>query len=140
MKHYFKLQQGSINSQFFKRVAILSVPTAVLSIILLYFDFLPLSVAVFGLLFAILCNFFLLFPISSELQLLRNYIYSLANGDMQYQNIVLSEKDTKDLADALKSIHRFWTSKTATLEAKALSDAAVFDTLPDPILMLDGEG
>ena len=140
MKHYFKLQQGSINSQFFKRVAILSVPTAVLSIILLYFDFLPLSVAVFGLLFAIICNFFLLFPISSELQLLRNYIYSLANGDMQYQNIVLSEKDTKDLADALKSIHRFWTSKTATLEAKALSDAAVFDTLPDPILMLDGEG
>lgn len=140
MRHYFKLQKPVFNSQFIKRALILSVPTAALFIILTFFNLLSLKVALLCFMVTVISNIFLLFPISSELQILRNYIYSLANGDAQYQDIILSEKDTKDLAQAINAIHRFWTSKTATLEAQALSDAAVFDTLPDPILMLDGEG
>ena len=37
-------------------------------------------------------------------------------------------------------MHRFWVAKTDALEAKAMSDAAVLDTLPDPILMIDRSG
>jgi two-component system phosphate regulon sensor histidine kinase PhoR len=84
---------------------------------------------------------FSLFPISYELQTLRKYIYSLASDQNSVQDeIQLSEKDAQELADAVNSIHRFWTSKADTLEAQTMSDAAVLDTLPDPILMLDSEG
>ena len=83
---------------------------------------------------------FSLFPLSYEMQSLRKYIYSLTNETENKQNLELSEKDAKELAEAINSYHKFWTSKTDTLEAQTMSDAAVLDTLPDPILMLDGEG
>lgn len=129
-----------ISTPFAKRVLLLSLPSAALFFTLVMFDCLSTSIALICYIFTLISNIFLLFPISSELQVLRNYIESLANGKTEGHNIVLSEKDTKDLAQAITSIHRLWTSKADTLEAQALSDAAIFDTIPDPILMLDGEG
>ena len=129
------------DSQFSTRVIILSLPSALLFIALAAFKFLSPWMAFLCYAFIIVFNMFSLFPISYEMQILRNYVYSLSNERMnESKDMDFSEKDTKDLADAINSIHRFWTSKADTLEAQALSDAAVFDTLPDPIIMLDGEG
>ena len=83
---------------------------------------------------------FSLFPLSYEMQSLKQYIYSLANEQEGNLRLNLSEKDAQKIADAVNSIHRFWTSKAESLKAQTMSDAAVLDTLPDPILMLDGEG
>ncbi|MBR3502231.1 MAG: hypothetical protein IKO06_04925 [Alphaproteobacteria bacterium] len=129
------------DSQFSTRVIILSLPSALLFIALAAFKLLSPWMAFLCYAFIIVFNMFSLFPISYEMQILRNYVYSLSNERMnESKDMDFSEKDTKDLADAINSIHRFWTSKADTLEAQALSDAAVFDTLPDPIIMLDGEG
>lgn len=140
MRHLFRFNQAKINKAFIKRVFIISLPLIVIFLALTFLELLSMQIAILCCLLAIISNIFMLFPISSELYALRRYIESLACGKVNEQDIVLSEKDTKDLAQAITSIHRLWTSKTAALEAQALSDAAVFDTFPDPILMLDGEG
>lgn len=136
----FKIQKLNINAQFVKRVFILSIPLAAVFAALICSHIISPSVALLCYSITIISNIFLLFPIRSELRVLRNYIYALANGDTEYSDIVLSGKDTRDLAQAIAAIHKLWASKAETLEAQALSDAAVFDTLPDPILMLDSEG
>ena len=142
MQHNIKSIMGiDRDSQFATRVIILSIPSAVLFIALTIFDQLPPLLSFICYIVIIIFNMFSLFPISYELQTLRKYIYSLANEqDATLNQIRLSEKDAQELADAVNSIHRFWTSKADTLEAQTISDAAVLDTLPDPILMLDLEG
>lgn len=37
-------------------------------------------------------------------------------------------------------MHKFWVDKTGMLENRTLSDAAVLDTLPDPLLMINKQG
>lgn len=139
MKKYIKtLLDLERDSQFSTRVIVLSLPSAVLFIALALFNFLSPWSAFLCYIITIIFNMFSLLPISYELQSLRRYIYSLAKNEQK--DINLSEKDTKDIAEAINSVHKLWISKTDTLEAQTLSDAAVFDTLPDPILMLDSKG
>ena len=126
------------DSQFSTRVIILSIPSAILFIALAIFGLLSPWYAFTCYVITIIFNMFSLLPISYELQGLRRYIYALANNEQK--DINFSEKDALKIAEAIDSVHKMWTSKTDTLEAQAMSDAAVFDTLPDPILMLDGEG
>jgi len=42
--------------------------------------------------------------------------------------------------DAVNAMHRFWAQKTDMLEAQTISDTAVLDSLPDPIMMIDRAG
>lgn len=137
LKKFFTIKQSS---QFLLKVIILSLPTALLFLTLVYFNILPLSTAIICYFFILAFNVFSLFPLSSEMQSLRKYIYSLAGEENEKHSLDFTEKDTKDLADAINSIHRFWASKTDSLEAKALTASAVLDTLPDPIIIIDNEG
>ncbi len=128
------------DSQFSTRVLILSIPSAILFLTLTMLNVLPPIYSVLCYFIIILFNMFSLFPISYEMQSLRKYIYSLTEEAEKKQNLDLSEKDAKEIAKAINSIHRFWISKTDTLQAQTMSDAAVLDTLPDPLLMLDRDG
>ncbi len=128
------------DSSFSTRVLILSLPSAILFVLLSYFGLIAPLMALGCYIVIIIFNMFSLFPLSYEMQSLKQYIYSLANEQENKSPINLSEKDAQKIADAVNSIHRFWISKAETLEAQTMSDAAVLDTLPDPILMLDGEG
>lgn len=142
MQHQLKSIMGiDRDSQFSTRVIILSLPSALLFLTLTLLNFLTPLTSLICYIIIIIFNMFSLFPISYEMQALRKYVYSLASEQKNtIDDIQLSEKDTQELANAINSIHRFWISKTDTLEAQTISDAAVLDTLPDPILMLDGEG
>ena len=128
------------DSSFSTRVLILSLPSAVLFTTLAFFGLITPPMALICYIFIIIFNMFSLFPLSYEMQSLKQYIYSLANEQEGNLRLNLSEKDAQKIADAVNSIHRFWTSKAESLKAQTMSDAAVLDTLPDPILMLDGEG
>ncbi len=128
------------DSSFSTRVLILSLPSAVLFALLAYMGLVTPLTALICYAIIIIFNMFSLFPLSYEMQSLKQYIYSLANEQEDSSKLNLSEKDAQKIADAVNSIHRFWTSKAASLKAQTMSDAAVLDTLPDPILMLDGEG
>lgn len=54
--------------------------------------------------------------------------------------MTLSEKEAKEIVDAVNAMHQFWAHKTDVLEAQTMSDTAVLDSLPDPILMIDRSG
>ena len=140
IKHFFDTEKIGLNRQLVKRGFILSIPPAALLIMLVFENDISVLAACLYYLLILAADFALLLPLSSELRILRNYIYGLAKGEAPHLPVSLSDKDTKELAEAINVIHRLWTSKADTLEAQTLSDAAVFDTLPDPILMLDGEG
>lgn len=137
LKTLFKIEK---NSQFSTRVILLSLPSALLFLLLTLFDILSPLTALLSYIVIIIFNMFSLLPLSYEMQSLRQYIYSLAGEQNAGGNLQLSESEAKEIAQAINTIHRFWTSKNETLEAQTMSDAAVLDTLPDPILMLDGEG
>lgn len=139
-KELKKLLALKQSSQFLLKVIILSLPSALLFLILVYFKILPISTAILCYFFILAFNIFSLFPLSSEMQSLRKYIYSLATEESEKRPLNFMEKDTQDLAEAINSIHRFWASKTDSLEAKALTASAVLDTLPDPIIIIDNEG
>lgn len=128
------------DSSFSTRVIILSLPSAVVFILLSLLNIVSPWISFLCYVIIILFNMFSLLPLSYEMQSLKQYIYSLAGDEKNNQDLKLSEQDAKKIAEAVNSIHRFWASKAESLEAQTMSDAAVLDTLPDPILMLDGEG
>lgn len=128
------------DSQLSTRVIILSIPSALLFITLTYFRILSPATAFLCYAVILIFNMFSLFPLSYEMRSLRKYIYSLVNEKPDTQPLELLENDTKEIAEAVNSMHRFWSSQTDTLKAQTISDAAVLDTLPDPIIMIDNEG
>ena len=141
MKNYFKaLLQLEKESEFSKRVLLLSAPFVVLLTFMLCLKLMEPLTCFLIYIAVVIFNMFALFPVSYELQSLRKYIYSLANDEKPQLKTRLSGHDTKELAEAISSIHRLWTSKTDTLKAQTISGAAVLDTVPDPLLMLDNKG
>ncbi len=129
------------NSDFAARVLILSIPSALVFIMLTMFDLLTPYWAVVSYAMIIVFNIAFLLPISFELQQVKKYIYNLAKGEIDEQfDIKLTETEAKEIAQAINSMHKFWVYKTDALEAQSMSDTAVLDTLPDPILMIDRSG
>lgn len=129
------------NSNFVTRVLILSLPSALVFILLSVLNLLTPYWAVVSYALIVVFNMIFLLPISFELQQLKKYINKLALGEVDENlDINLSEQEAREIADAVNSMHKFWVYKTDALEAQTMSDTAVLDTLPDPILMIDRSG
>lgn len=128
------------NSGFALRVLILSFPAGLIFLILGIFDILSAPMASLSYACILFFNTVFLMPISTELQQIKKYILSLSSGN-QEEKIPgnLTEKETRDITEAINSMHKFWVDKTDMLENRTLSDAAVLDTLPDPLLMINKE-
>ncbi len=127
------------DSNFAARVLVLSAPAAIVFVILAIFGFLAPFSAILSYVFIVLFNMIFLSPMTLELQHLKKYINKLALGE-NIEDMHLTEQEAKGIAEAVNSMHRFWVAKTDALEAEAMSDAAVLDTLPDPVLMIDRSG
>ena len=129
------------NNRFVDRVLILSVPAALVLVFLAVLDIISPLLAVFSYAAIVMFNLIFLLPVTVELQQLRRYISSLASGgEVRDDAVELSESETKEIVRAVNAMHRFWTQKADSLEAQSISDAAVLDTLPDPIMMIDRAG
>lgn len=129
------------NSKFAERVLFLTFPTALVFITLAAFRLVDPMLAVISLGAVTMFNIVLLFPLTFELQQIKRYITSLTTGgSFDESKMTLSEKDAKEIVDAVNAMHRFWAQKTDMLEAQTISDTAVLDSLPDPIMMLDRSG
>lgn len=129
------------NTQFVDRVLFLSLPSALVFIMLVALKLITPSLAVISYATIIFFNIVFLFPITFELQQLKRYITTLAKGeDFDEKLMTLSEKEAKEIVDAVNAMHKFWAHKTDVLEAQSMSDTAVLDSLPDPILMIDRSG
>ncbi len=134
----FKIEK---DTNFANRILALSMPSALVFIMLVALKLLPAGIAVMAYASIILFNIVWLFPITFELQQIRKYIFHLAKEENYTgETFDLTETDTREIVDAVNEMHRFWTEKAEKLEAQTISDTAVLDTLPDPILMIDRMG
>ena len=127
------------NNKFVNRVIMLSFPTGMVFLMLVALKMLPFDYALIAYFTILFFNATLLFPAANELKQLKKYMAALAQGN-DGESIILSEEDAKEIANSINAMHRFWSSKTDSLEAQTISDAAVLDTLPDPIVMINREG
>lgn len=126
------------NSKFADRVIFLSLPSGFVFLMLVAFKLISPILAIISYITIIIFNIALLFPITFEMQLLKKYISNLAKGeDFDTMAMELSEKEAQEIADAINTMHRFWSEKNEALEAQTISDTAVLDSLPDPIMMID---
>lgn len=129
------------NSRFAQRIVFLSIPTAMVFILLVALHLMTPIMAIVSYASIIVFNIILLFPLTFEMQQIKNYIETLASGeDFDEKAIKLSEKDAKEIVSAVNAMHSFWAHKTDVLEAQTISDTAVLDSLPDPIIMIDRSG
>ena len=140
-KRHYALFDIEKSNKFVDRIIFLSLPSALVFIMLAALHLMSPLLAIASYAVIIVFNTILLFPITFELQQLKRYISSLAQGEsVDDQNIKLSEKETKEIVEAVNAMHRFWAQKADNLEAQSISDTAVLDTLPDPIMMIDRSG
>lgn len=129
------------NNRFVQRIIFLSIPTALVFILLVAIQLMSPIMAIVSYASIIIFNVLLLFPITFEMQQVKKYIETLASGnDFDEKSMQLSEKDSKAIVDAVNNMHSFWAHKTDMLEAQTISDTAVLDSLPDPIMMIDRTG
>ncbi len=129
------------DAKFTSRVLGLTFPTALLFICLVAFRLVDPILAIISLGAVTLFNIIILFPLNFELQKIKKYVTSLSNGEFFDENSMsLSEENAKEIIEKINTMHRFWAQKTDTLEAQTISDTAVLDSLPDPIMMIDRSG
>ncbi len=129
------------NSGFSLRVLILSVPAGLIFLMLGLLDILPPLLASFSYICILFFNTVFLMPMSTEILQIKKYIQDLASGSSESELLKkMTEKETRDLTEAVNSMHKFWVDKTEMLQNRTLSDAAVLDTLPDPLLMVNKSG
>ena len=80
------------NSKFVERVLFLTFPTALVFVILAAFRLVDPMLAIISLGAVVLFNFVLLFPLTFELQQIKNYVNTLSNGgEFDEKTINLSE-------------------------------------------------
>ena len=129
------------NTQFVERILFLSFPTALVFVVLSAFNLVDPVLAIISLAAVVAFNIALLFPLTFELQQIKKYVVSLAKEEISDNELLtLSEDETKDLIAAINNMHHFWAQKTDVLEAQTISDTAVLDSLPDPIMVIDRSG
>lgn len=141
----FKYSRNLLNieksSKFVQRIIYLSVPAALVFAFLAGREIIPPIAAIISYAVVLVFNIMLLFPLTFEMQQIKNYISTLASGkDFDEKAMKLSEKDAREIVNAVNAMHSFWAHKTDVLEAQTISDTAVLDSLPDPIMMIDRAG
>ncbi len=129
------------NTKFVERILFLSFPTALVFMVLAAFNMVDPILAIISLASVVLFNIAMLFPLTFELQQIKKYIHKLSKGELSSEELInLSEDETRELITAINNMHRFWAKKNDVLEAQTISDTAVLDSLPDPILVIDKLG
>ena len=129
------------NTQFAERILYLSFPTALVFMVLAAFNMVEPVLAIISLASVVIFNIAILFPLTFELQQVKKHIHQLSKGEISQDDLIdLSEDETKELISAINKMHRFWSQKANELEAQTISDTAVLDSLPDPIMVIDKEG
>ena len=90
----------------------------------------------------IILMFLLAAPFLNELEVLINYLNSEAQGQVSLR-IPKFAKRRREAFKIVQSFHQIkmnWLQKNKILEAQTLSDTAILESLPEPLLMLNSFG
>lgn len=129
---------------FAERVLTVSLPTALMLIVLvLAGEVQPIS-AIVGFGMVVCLTIVLALPFLMNLKNLTQYVHKMAQEEdvSEMSMPVFSKRDEESvrIIAAINQMRNVWAIRTEHLEAQTLSDAAVLDSLPDPLLMLDEDG
>ena len=96
------------NNRFVQRIIFLSIPTAIVFLLLVAVQLMTPVMAIVSYASIIIFNVILLFPITFEMQQVKKYIETLASGDdFDDKAMKLSEKDSKAIVEAVNTMHSF---------------------------------
>ena len=134
--------QNDVPYQFTERVLTVSLPTAFMLIILVAAGEIDAMSAIVGFAMVVCLTIVLAMPFLMNLKNLTQYVHQIAQEEEVSDIPVFGKKDEEStrIIAAINQMRNIWTTRTEKLEAQTLSDAAVLDSLPDPLLMLDNEG
>lgn len=134
--------QNDVPYQFVERVLTVSLPTAFMLIILVLAGEVQVMSAIAGFAMVVCLTIVLALPFLMNLRNLTQYVHQIAQEEEVSDMPTFGKKDEESarIVAAINQMRNIWTTRTEQLEAQTLSDAAVLDSLPDPLLMLDKEG
>ncbi len=124
------------------RVLLLCFPMALTILILMLFGQISPLAAFIGFLLAFGLMFILALPFLHELDILIYYLKQEAQGrtDIETPRFAKSRREAFKIAESFNEIKMSWLIKNKVLEAQSLSDSAILEELPDPLLQLNEMG
>lgn len=133
--------RNDVPYQFTERVLTVSLPTAFMLIILVAAGEIDAMSAIAGFAMVVCLTIVLALPFLMNLRNLTQYVHQIAQEEEVSDIPTFGKKDEESarIIAAINQMRNIWTTRTEKLEAQTLSDAAVLDSLPDPLLMLDNE-
>lgn len=134
--------RNDVPYKFAERVLTVSLPTALMLMILVLGGEVEIMTALTGFAMVVCLTIVLALPFLKNLQNLTQYVHRIAQEEDVSDVPAFSKKDEESvrIIAAINQMRNIWATRTEQLTAQTLSDAAVLDSLPDPLLMLDGEG
>ncbi|MCK5296971.1 MAG: two-component sensor histidine kinase [Alphaproteobacteria bacterium] len=123
--------------RFADRVLTVSLPTAGMLAILVFTKELSPETAVISFATVVMLTVVVMLPFLYDLQKVAEYTRLMSLGDETLPIPDIDEnEEAGQIIASINQIRKFWNEKHEKLKAKSLSDAAVLDCLPDPLLML----
>ncbi len=121
------------------RVFLLTFPMTVSFLVLMIFGQIPPLSALIGFGLTFLFTFLLAIPFLRELEQLINYLKQEAEGrvNIQMPRFMKRRREAFKIVQSFNQIKMKWLIKNKILEAQTLSDTAVLESLPEPLLMLN---
>ncbi len=128
--------------RFSERVLTVCAPSAIMLLALVWAGEVQPGSAVVGFGMVVSLTIVLTLPFLTNLQNLAQYTHKLAQDEdvSEIPQIGSADDESARIVAAINQMRNIWTSRAEQLEAQTMSDAAVLDSLPDPLLMLDEDG
>lgn len=131
--------------RFTDRVLMINLPTAVCLLLLVIIQELNPVAAVITFGTVVMISILIIIPFMEQLQSIADYSKELSKSIKEGKDIpLLPDKDSDDeyahIIGAINQIHNVWTTQSEELKTRYLSDSAVLDVLPDPLLLLGKDG
>ena len=128
--------------RFSERVLTVCAPSAVMLLALVWAGEVQPGSAVVGFGMVVSLTIVLTLPFLTNLQNLAQYTHKLAQEEdvSELPRIGSANDESARIVAAINQMRNIWTTRAEQLEAQTMSDAAVLDSLPDPLLMLDEDG
>lgn len=124
------------------RVFLLTFPMTISFLVLMLFGQIPPISALIGFGLTFFFTFLLAVPFLKELEQLINYLKQEAEGrpNLQMPKFMKKRREAFKIVQSFNQIKSSWLKKNRILEAQTLSDSAILESLPEPLLLLNKEG
>ncbi len=125
-----------------ERGLVVSLPAACILAILVFLEVIEPSIALMSFASILMLTLILMVPFMLDLQAMTEYTDKLLQGEKpdEIPEISANDEEAYRVISAINQMHNIWSQKQEALEAQKISDAAVMDSLPDPLIMLNKKG